>query len=211
MLPGVEPALLSDSKPIEPNSELVFESLCSADPDNLADVLPHDGKASGELLVKGPAVTTSYWGGAGADKFHNGYLKTGDVAAISPVQVMQIRDRSKDLVKSGGEFISSVDLENTLTAMPGVQAACVVAVPHPKWDERPVVIVAPTKGSTPSLKEVHAFLQNSRFSKYQLPDDILLWEAIPMTGTGKMDKKTVRKKLQDEGYVLPELRAKSKL
>merc|ERR1711972_343218 len=178
-----------------------------ADPDNLEKRLPHDGKTSGELLCKGPCVTASYWKGAGADKFIDGYLKTGDVASLTPTSVMQIRDRSKDLVKSGGEFISSVDLENALTGMPEISVACVVAVPHPKWDERPVAIVIPPEGtSAPSRNAVCKFLENSNFAKYQWPDDILQWEAIPMTGTGKMDKKNVRAKLQQEGYLLPELR-----
>lgn len=179
-----------------------------ANPDDLNKKIPHDGVQSGELLVKGPAVTSSYWKGVGADRFHNGFLKTGDVASISPTQYMQIRDRSKDLVKSGGEFISSQDLENTIMGMANVVTACVVAVPHPKWDERPVAIVVPVEGEkAPSRDEVCKFLENSNFAKFQLPDDILEWKEIPMTGTGKMDKKNVREKLRKENYTLPELRA----
>lgn len=178
-----------------------------ADPDHLETRLPHDGETSGELLCKGPAVTVSYWKGVGADKFIDGYLMTGDVASLTPNNVMQIRDRSKDLVKSGGEFISSVDLENALTGMAEIAVACVVAVPHPKWDERPVAIVVPPEGKVaPSREEVCKFLAGSSFSKFQWPDDIIQWEAIPMTGTGKMDKKNVRALLKDKGYVLPELR-----
>jgi len=180
-----------------------------ADPDDLEQIQPHDGEHSGELLVKGPWVTTGYWGGVGKDKFHKGYLKTGDVASITPTDVMHITDRSKDLVKSGGEFISSIDLENTMTGMPSVSTCCVVAIPHPKWDERPIAIVVPPEGqAAPSRDEVVKFLADSRFTKFQYPDDILEWKAIPMTGTGKMDKKNVRKMLHDEGYLLPELRSK---
>merc|ERR1719310_1526789 len=104
----------------------------------------------------------------GKDKFHEGYLATGDVSSITETEVMQIRDRSKDLVKSGGEFISSVDLENTITSLPSVQTACVVAFPHPKWDERPIAIVVPLAGkSPPSRDEVCKHLEGSNFAKFQ--------------------------------------------
>lgn len=177
------------------------------DPDDFSKDIPKDGQSTGELLVKGPTVTCSYWKGMGKDKFHEGYLATGDVSSITETEVMQIRDRSKDLVKSGGEFISSVDLENTITSLPSVQAACVVAFPHPKWDERPIAIVVPLAGkSAPSKDEVCKHLEGSNFAKFQWPDDVLVWDAIPMTGTGKMDKKTVRQKLKDMAYVLPDQR-----
>eukprot|EP00746_Dinoflagellata_sp_MGD_P025145 gnl/MRDRNA2_/MRDRNA2_15908_c0_seq1.p1 gnl/MRDRNA2_/MRDRNA2_15908_c0~~gnl/MRDRNA2_/MRDRNA2_15908_c0_seq1.p1 ORF type:complete len:355 (+),score=70.39 gnl/MRDRNA2_/MRDRNA2_15908_c0_seq1:69-1067(+) len=181
---------------------------CITDPEDFEKTLPHDGETTGELLVKGPAVTAHYWKGVGKDKFHKGFLKTGDVATIAPKELMQIKDRSKDVVKSGGEFISSIDLENTVVSMQGVVSACVVAVPHPKWDERPIVIIVLAEGqAAPSHPEMCKFLEKSRFAKFQWPDDILVWDAIPMTGTGKMDKKAVRQKLQDSNYVLPELRA----
>jgi len=156
--------------------------------------VPADGKSAGELICRGPHVTTSYWKGAGADKFIDGWLKTGDVSSLSSTQEMKIRDRSKDLVKSGGEFISSVDLENSIVGMKEVASACVVAVPHPKFDERPVaVIVLPPDGKAVTRADVHAHLaKDGRFTKWQWPDDVIIWKEIPMTGTGKMDKKTVR-------------------
>lgn len=179
------------------------------DPDDFSKSVPKDGQSTGELLVKGPTVTRSYWKGMGKDKFYDGYLATGDVASISPTDVMRIRDRSKDLVKSGGEFISSVDLENAITSMPSVQTACVVAHPHPKWDERPVAVVVPAAGQKgPSREEVCKFLEGSNFAKFQWPDDVLIWEAVPMTGTGKMDKKNVRQRLKDMDYKLPDQRSR---
>merc|ERR1711972_898997 len=120
---------------------------------------------------------------------------------------MKIRDRSKDMVKSGGEFISSVDLENSIVGMTVVASACVVAVAHPKFDERPVAVVVLAPGAkTVSRGEVHAHLsKDGRFTKWQWPDDVIAWDAIPMTGTGKIDKKTVRAMLKDQGYVVPSL------
>merc|ERR1711957_191630 len=169
--------------------------------------VPHDGSSSGELICKGPHVTVSYWKGAGKDKFIDGYLKTGDVSSLSPCMEMKIRDRSKDMVKSGGEFISSVDLENCIVGMSSVASACVVAVSHPKFDERPVAVVVLAPGAkTVTREEVHEHLQkDGRFTKWQFPDDVLVWDAIPMTGTGKLDKKTVRSMLKDKGYVAPSL------
>ena len=183
------------------------------DSEDMSVRLPNDGETAGELLVQGPSCTVSYWKGAGPDKFIDGQVKTGDVASLSPSNVMKIRDRSKDVVKSGGEFISSIDLENAITGLPSVVAACVVAVPHPKWDERPVVIVVTPEGVTaPSRAEVCKYLETSQFAKFQWPDDVIHWKEIPMTGTGKMDKKEVRAILQKDGYLLPDQRrAVSKL
>merc|ERR1712187_1032267 len=169
--------------------------------------VPRDGSSSGELICKGPHVTASYWKGAGKDKFIDGYLKTGDVSSFSPTMEMKIRDRSKDMVKSGGEFISSVDLENSIVGMASVASACVVAVAHPKFDERPVAVVVLAPGAkTVTRDEVLTHLEkDGRFSKWQWPDDVLVWDAIPMTGTGKMDKKTVRAMLHEKGYEVPKL------
>jgi fatty-acyl-CoA synthase len=167
--------------------------------------LPHDGKATGELLVRGPWICSEYYNSPQPDKFHDGWLVTGDVARIDPEQYLIIADRSKDLIKSGGEWISSVDLENHIAGLPGVAQACVVAVPHPRWDERPVALVVPKPGASVTLEAVREHCAQA-FARWQLPDDVLFVESIPLTGTGKMDKKLVRANLADGGYRLPDLR-----
>ena len=126
---------------------------------------------------------------------------------------MVIKDRSKDMIKSGGEWISSVDMENLVVALPQIAMAAVVAAPHPKWRERPVVVCTLQNGeSREGVKEkvLTHLMDSGRFGKFQIPDDVLIWEEIPMTGTGKMSKKMIREKLKKSGYVLPSLR-KSKL
>ena len=167
--------------------------------------LPHDGRSIGELLVRGPWVCSEYYRDPQPDKFHDGWLLTGDVAAIDAEQYLIIADRSKDLVKSGGEWISSVDLENHIAGLEGVALAAVVAQPHPKWDERPVALVVRAPGAEVSADDVGRHCA-ARFAKWQLPDDVLFRDALPLTTTGKIDKKAVRAGLAAEGYVLPELR-----
>ena len=167
--------------------------------------LPHDGETVGEILVRGPWICSEYYRNPQPDRFHDGWLMTGDVGRIDPEEYLVIADRSKDLVKSGGEWISSVDLENHIVALDGVAQACVVAQPHPKWDERPVALVLLEAGA---VVDAAAILDHcaTRFAKWQLPDDILFVDSIPLTSTGKMDKKIVRGELAAEGYVLPDLR-----
>ena len=167
--------------------------------------LPHDGEAVGEILVRGPWICSEYYRNPQPDRFHDDWLVTGDVGTIDPEQYLIIADRSKDLVKSGGEWISSVDLENHLVALAGIAQACVVAQPHPKWDERPVALVVLEPGAelTPQAILDHCA---THYAKWQLPDDILYVDAIPLTSTGKMDKKTVRADLAAQGYQLPDLR-----
>lgn len=167
--------------------------------------LPHDGEAVGELCIKGPWIASEYFNDPQPDKFHDGWLVTGDVAKIDPEQYIIISDRSKDLIKSGGEWISSVDLENHIVAMSEVAQAAVVAQPHPKWDERPVALVIMNDGATmdPAAVLEHC---SSIFAKWQLPDEIIETDNIPLTSTGKIDKKTIRARLDSEDYKLPDLR-----
>ncbi len=167
--------------------------------------LPHDGKAVGEILIRGPWITGSYYHIDQPDKFHNGWLVTGDVGKIDAEEYLIITDRSKDLIKSGGEWISSVDLENHIVALPGVAQACVVAQPHPKWDERPVALVVAKPDASIDAPAVLAHCAQA-FAKWQLPDDVLFVDSIPLTSTGKMDKKVVRAQLADQGYQLPDQR-----
>jgi fatty-acyl-CoA synthase len=167
--------------------------------------LPHDGETVGEILVRGPWICSEYYKNPQPEKFHDGWLITGDVGKIDAEEYLIISDRSKDLVKSGGEWISSVDLENHIVAMAGIAQACVVAHPHPKWDERPVALVVLHPGATLTAAEVVRHCA-SAFAKWQLPDDVLFVDTIPLTSTGKMDKKIVRSDLERQGYRLPDQR-----
>ena len=170
--------------------------------------LPHDGETVGEILIRGPWICSEYYNNPQPQKFHDGWLITGDVGKIDADEYLIISDRSKDLVKSGGEWISSVDLENHIVALPGVAQACVVAQPHPRWDERPVALVVKAPGADVTAKQVTEHCA-TRFAKWQLPDEVLFVESIPLTGTGKMDKKVVRAGLEARGYRLPDLREKA--
>ena len=170
--------------------------------------LPHDGESVGEILIRGPWICSEYYHDPQPEKFHDGWLMTGDVGKIDAEEYLIISDRSKDLVKSGGEWISSVDLENQIVGLDGVAQACVVAQPHPKWDERPVALVVLESGAEVSADAVLAHCA-AVFAKWQLPDDVLYVDSIPLTATGKMDKKVVRADLEVQGYLLPDLRDKA--
>ena len=167
--------------------------------------LPHDGEAVGELLIRGPWICSEYYNDPQPEKFHDGWLVTGDVAKIDSEQYLIIADRSKDLIKSGGEWISSVDLENHIVALEGVRQAAVVAQPHPKWDERPVALVILFEGANVT-RELIIEHCSEIFAKWQLPDDVVFVEEIPLTSTGKIDKKVIRGQLEADGYQLPDLR-----
>ncbi len=167
--------------------------------------LPHDGRSVGEIVVRGPWICAGYYENPQPEKFHEGWLVTGDVGTIDPGEYLVITDRSKDLIKSGGEWISSVDLENHICALAGIAQAAVIGAPHPKWDERPVAIAVRRPGSAVTQEQVIAHCA-ARFAKWQLPDEVLFHDAIPLTSTGKIDKKKIRSALAAEGYQLPDLR-----
>ena len=167
--------------------------------------LPHDGETVGELCINGPWIAAEYFNDDQPDKFHDGWLVTGDVAKIDPEQYILIADRSKDLIKSGGEWISSVDLENHIVDLAEIARAAVVAQPHPKWDERPVALVIMAEGKTLDKEAVLEHCSKI-FAKWQLPDDVIVTDTIPLTSTGKIDKKTIRAQLEADGYQLPSLR-----
>ncbi len=157
--------------------------------------LPWDGKQAGELEVRGPFVASAYYNDDGSDeKFHDGWLRTGDMAVMEPDGYFKIVDRAKDLVKSGGEWISSVDLENAILAHPEVRDAAVVGMPSKKWDERPVAVVEPVDGAEPTLESIHEFL-TGKVAKWWLPDEVVVVDEIPKTSVGKIDKKTIRANL----------------
>ena len=166
--------------------------------------IPWDGKAFGELQVRGPWIISSYYNDdRSADSFIDGWFRTGDVVTIDAEGFVQIVDRTKDLVKSGGEWISSQDLENVIMAHPKVLEAAVIAVPHPKWQERPLACVVPKPDYKDNLTkaEIYDHLR-TRFDKMYLPDDIVFIEAVPKTSVGKFDKKVLRE--QYKNYQLPE-------
>ncbi len=168
-------------------------------------VVPWDGKTYGELQVRGPWVTASYYRDERSDlAFQDGWFRTGDVVTIDSDGFIQIVDRMKDLVKSGGEWISTVDLENAIMSHPKVLEAAVIAFPHPKWQERPLACVVPKAEFKDSLTrdEILEHLR-PRFPKMYLPDDVVFIHSIPKTSTGKFDKKELRKQYKD--YVLPEI------
>lgn len=170
--------------------------------DDAGQELAWDGRQWGDLLVRGPWVLSDYFAG-GEQALVDGWFRTGDVATIDADGLMQITDRSKDVIKSGGEWISSIELENIAVAHPQVAMAACVGVPHPKWDERPIVVVVKKLHADVSREALLDFFQG-RVAKWQVPDDVVFVEAIPLGATGKMQKTKLREMLAD--YVLPELR-----
>ena len=165
-----------------------------------ADV-PWDGKTFGRLKVRGPAVAEAYFKGEGGEICDaDGFFDTGDVAHMDENGYMQITDRSKDVIKSGGEWISTIDLENLAVGHPDVAEAAVIGVAHPKWDERPLLVVVPREGREPSREDILAFMAG-RVAKWWLPDDVVVVEEIPHTATGKIKKTALRDQFGD--YRLP--------
>ncbi len=172
--------------------------------DDEGNELPWDGKAFGDLLVRGPWIIASYFKGEGGDPLRydaagKGWFPTGDVATIDADGFMQITDRSKDVIKSGGEWISSIDVENIAMAHPAVAMAACIGMKHPKWDERPIVVVVKKPGAELTREELLAFYEG-KTAKWQIPDDVVFVDAIPLGATGKMQKMTLRQQLKD--YVL---------
>jgi fatty-acyl-CoA synthase len=168
------------------------------------DELPWDDKATGELQVRGPWVARDYYhleGSSESPSTSDGWLRTGDVAAITPEGYLRLVDRTKDLVKSGGEWISSVELENAIMAHPAVVEAAVVGVHHVKWDERPLACVVLVEGATLTREELRDFLAD-KVAKWWLPDDVVVIDAVPKTSVGKFDKKVLRERFRD--YALPD-------
>ena len=162
--------------------------------------LPHDGKAFGDLLVKGSWVVRDYYKSEAMSPLVDGWFPTGDVATIDADGYMQITDRRKDVIKSGGEWISSIDVENIAVAHPAVAMAACIGVKHPRWDERPILAVVKKPGAELTRQELLAFYEG-KIAKFQIPDDVIFLDAIPMGGTGKMQKVKLREILKD--YQLP--------
>jgi fatty-acyl-CoA synthase len=150
----------------------------------------------GRLLIKGPWIAASYYKDPAPEKFPDGWLDTGDIATLDAEGYMAIADRSKDLVKSGGEWISSVDLENSIMAIPGVAEAAVIAAFHPKWQERPLACVVVKPGATVTKEQIYDHL-GKNFAKWWMPDEIVFIDAVPKTSVGKFDKKVLRDQFKD--------------
>jgi len=155
--------------------------------------LPWDGKSSGDLMVRGPWVCSGYFQGASA--LREGWFATGDVAHIDPDGFMKITDRSKDVIKSGGEWISSIELEHIALSHPGVANAACIGVPHPKWDERPLLVVVRKGDGAVTREELLAHFAG-KVARWQVPDDVVFVEAIPLGATGKMLKGQLRERFR---------------
>jgi fatty-acyl-CoA synthase len=160
-------------------------------------IAPWDGETTGEMEVRGPWIAAEYYEDpAGEHKFHDGWLRTGDVAAIDPDGYIRITDRAKDVIKSGGEWISSVELEVELIAHPAVAEAAVIAMPHERWSERPLACVVLAEGQSATAKELREHL-SSRVAKWWLPDEFAFIDEVPKTSVGKFDKKCLRRRLKE--------------
>lgn len=162
--------------------------------------LPWDGETVGELQVRGPWIASAYYREPSADRFQDGWLRTGDVAAIDSLGAIRISDRTKDLIKSGGEWISSVEVEGLIMSHPGVAEACVIAVTHPRWCERPLACVVPRQKGSLTREAILDFLR-PLVARFWLPDDVVFVDEIPKTSVGKFDKKVLRARFKD--HVLP--------
>jgi fatty-acyl-CoA synthase len=162
--------------------------------------LPWDGVASGNLLVKGPWIIESYFRNEGGDVLQDGWFPTGDVATIDADGYLQITDRSKDVIKSGGEWIGSIDLENIAMSHPAVMQAACIGVAHPKWDERPLLVVVRRPDMELTREELLGFFAG-KVARFWMPDDVVFVEALPVGGTGKIQKNRLRE--QYRGHVLP--------
>ncbi|MDM0020029.1 3-(methylthio)propionyl-CoA ligase [Variovorax saccharolyticus] len=158
--------------------------------------LPHDGKAAGELMVRGPWIISNYFKGEGEGPLVDGWFPTGDVSTIDADGFMQITDRSKDVIKSGGEWIGSIDLENIAMAHPAVALAACIAARHPKWDERPLLVVTTKPGEQLSRDELLGFY-DGRIAKWWTPDDVVFVDQLPLGPTGKVQKNKLREAFQD--------------
>src|SRR5919106_3683748 len=172
--------------------------------DDAGNALPWDGEAVGEIEVRGPWITASYYLDPASDKFDNGWLRTGDVGCVTENGFIQITDRAKDVIKSGGEWISTVELENHLMAHPDVVEAAVIGVPDPQWDERPLACIVGAEGSNVSAAEMQSFLAD-KVAKWQVPERWAFIDEVPKTSVGKFDKKVLRARHTDHELPIEEL------
>jgi 3-(methylthio)propionyl---CoA ligase len=168
--------------------------------------LPWDGRTAGRLKVRGPAVARAYFKEDVNILDDEGFFDTGDIASIDRYGYLRITDRAKDVIKSGGEWISSIDIENLAVGHPKVAEAAVIGVKHPKWDERPLLIVVLKQGANATREEILGFLRG-KIASWWIPDEVVFAEEIPHTATGKIQKTVLRQRFKD--YVLPAVAAAS--
>ena len=166
--------------------------------------LPWDGEAQGEIEIRGPWITGSYYLESSDEKFHDGWLRTGDVGTMEPNGFVQISDRAKDVIKSGGEWISSVDLENTLMGHPDVLEAAVVGVPDDRWDERPLACLVAADGRELDMASLQTYL-GDKVAKWWVPERWATVDEVPKTSVGKFDKKVLRQRYADGELSIVEL------
>jgi fatty-acyl-CoA synthase len=178
--------------------------------DNQGRVLPTDGVCVGEFEVRGPWVATSYYKEPSTERFHDGWLRTGDLGTLDAKGFMQISDRTKDVIKSGGEWISSVELENEVMGYPGVFEAAVIGVPDARWSERPLVAVVPADGVRPEPADMVAFLAE-RVPRWWLPERWTFVEELPKTSVGKFDKKLLRERAAEGAFEVQQVDLSSHL
>jgi fatty-acyl-CoA synthase len=164
--------------------------------DDAGRKVPWDGKSFGRLMVRGPAVARAYYKEEGNILDREGFFDTGDVATMDPYGYMQITDRSKDVIKSGGEWISSIDLENLAVGHPKIAEAAVIGIRHPKWDERPLLVVVMKQGESIDKDDVLAYMRG-KIANWWMPDDVVFVDEIPHTATGKIQKTTLRERFKD--------------
>lgn len=168
--------------------------------DDAGNRLPNDGRTPGRLMIKGPTIASGYYGEPNDALDDEGFFDTGDVSTLTEDGIMQITDRAKDVIKSGGEWISSIDVENIAVGHPKAQICAVIGVTHPKWDERPVLFVELRQGETAEKQEFLDFL-DGKIARWWMPDDVVFVDTIPIGPTGKIDKRAIRERLTD--YELP--------
>jgi acyl-CoA synthetase (AMP-forming)/AMP-acid ligase II len=171
--------------------------------DDRGEAVPHDGVSTGEILMRGNTVISAYYKDPEASKSafdKQGWLRTGDIGAIDGNSCLQLTDRAKDLIKSGGEWISSIDLESAAQGHSAVSMAAAIAIPHPKWGERPLLVVVPVEGETPDKESILEYLRGN-VARFWVPDDIVFIDEMPLTATGKVSKRQLRQRFQ--GYELP--------
>ena len=159
--------------------------------DENGEALPEDGVTQGELVVRGPYILDAYFRMSSDETLQDGWFNTGDVASIDADGYLTVMDRAKDIIKSGGEWISSVDLENIAIAHPALADAAVIGAPHPKWDERPVLVAVAAEGQSPTVDEVLAHF-DGKIAKWQRPDTVVFTDVLPRNATGKVLKKDLR-------------------
>jgi fatty-acyl-CoA synthase len=162
--------------------------------------LPLDGRTCGRLKVRGPYIARAYFKGGGDVLDVDGFFDTGDIATIDSLGFMQITDRAKDVIKSGGEWISSIELENLAAGHPKVEAAAVIGIPHPRWDERPLLLAKLRVGEEATREEILGFLEG-KVARWWMPDDVRFVAEIPLGSTGKIDKKRLRELYGDAQVV----------